>query len=62
MVCSQRNRPLQLCFEFLAQLLRNDIVTLERLCHILLDGRMELDIHRLRTASTRFQNSASGTG
>src|SRR6188508_127095 len=54
--------PAQLPLELLAQPLRHCIVTPQRLGHILLDGGMVLDSHRLRPASTRFQNSASGSG
>ena len=59
---SHSHRPAQFRFEFLSQLLRNRIVALQRLSHILLNSGMEFDAHCLRRASTRLQKSPSCKG
>ena len=56
------NHPAQLGLELLAQTQGNRVVTLQSLCHVLLDGGMVFDPHCSRDASTRRQNSASGSG
>lgn len=52
----------QLGLELLAQPWRHRVVTLQRLGHILPDGGVVRDSHRLRPVSARVQNSASGSG
>ena len=60
--CGHGNCPPQLRFEFVTQPLRYCVVTPQRFSHILLYGGVVFDIHRLRRASIRFQNSVSDTG
>jgi hypothetical protein len=60
--CGYSDHPAQLCFELFAELLRDRVISLERLRRVLFDGRMILDSHRFRPASTRFQNSVSFNG
>jgi hypothetical protein len=60
--CGNSDHSAQLRFELLAEVLRDRIVSLQRLRHVLLDGGMIFDPHRFRPASTRLQNSTSFNG